>query len=392
MSGDTLLLGHADTATAPPPHPTALSALLLAQDARLLSRCATHRDTPCLIVDCHGPGSAQHPTPWLVVPQEPGGSVARPAFDAAALMRKLQHLPEHWAGLPLIYGAGFDHRRELLARISCHHRLLGNEPDILALVSEPCALLDLCRHLGVPHVETTDTLPPEPDTWVARHVEDEFDWHTLPARAHPVSAPGTFFQRVRPGRSMWAAFLADGDQARLLGVGDYLPGTGSSVLGAISHAAIPVGVVARVQKAIDRLVRVCALVGLNRVQFTLADEDWAITRLTGRPTHEMVLFDDDLPHGILAAHIAAVNGGPLVAAPPPTRRGMKLVRPTTSLHISRHTAPEWCLGLPAPGRVVRRGEVLCAVLADGTTSDEVRVTLSTRAQQVIRVLQPAPRM
>ena len=362
-------------------------AALIATHARVLAASAARAHRVCVVMDCGpAPQGRANPHHWLQTSAT--HQHGQTDFEGADLIRRLASLPDDWVCLPVIYGAGFDHRPELLARIGRHHRLLGNDPDTLSLMSDPTSFADIATHLGMPHSPISDSLPADATGWLARHVDDEFDRHTQPARSCGPERMGRYFQRVMPGAAMSAMFVADGRTAQVLSFVGCLH-EGHARVGAISGSCVPVRVAGAIKGALNRLASEFGLTGLNRLDFTLADERWWATRLVARPSDEVALIDEILPHAALAMHVDAIEG----RLPPPIKHsavvGMRRVLAPRPMLIDRKPFPDWVLDPPAPGQVVDRGETLCTVLASANTHDEVRATLMLRSQGLSR---PQPKM
>ncbi len=362
--------------------PTRVRAALIATFARVLAASATRGKTACVVMDCApAPQGRANPHHWCQA-----GGIHRQGhtdFDGAELIRQLAGLPTDWATLPVIYGAGFDHRPELLARIARHHRLLGNEVETLGLMSDPASFADIADHLGLPHAMIRDSLPQNAIEWLARHVGDEFDRDTQLATSAGPDRPGRYFQRALPGASMMAIFAADGRQARVLGFAECVH-QGLMRVGAIGGVPVKARVARGIANALDRLTAEFGLIGFNRLEFTLAGEHWWATRLTARLTDETALIDALYAEGALALHLAAVEGHlPRVIEDAPVV-GMRRVIAPRPILIDRRTAPDWVLDPPTAGHIVDRGETLCTVVACANTHDEVRAKLTHRAESLIR--------
>ena len=76
-------------------------------------------------------------------------------FDDDALLSALGALTDEAVEPPvgLVYGAGFEDRPALLARIAERWPLLGNRPEVVAAVKEPWGFAEVLAGLGVPHPE-----------------------------------------------------------------------------------------------------------------------------------------------------------------------------------------------------------------------------------------------
>ncbi|MEY3200760.1 MAG: hypothetical protein RIR70_310 [Pseudomonadota bacterium] len=382
---DALLADRPAPDTRGESHPTTgIKAALISTRARLLAHLAHISHHPCLVFDCapppRGRATLHH---WLQTDHT--AAAGEVEFNGAELVRRLAGLPPQWQGLPVMLGAGFDHRPELATRIARSHRLLGNDPDTLAMVSEPESFQEIVSHLKLPHVPVSDS-PHGAGEWLTRHVNDEYDRHTLAATLDCSDALTRYYQRKLPGRRMLAIFAANGQSARVLGVGEYLM-QGEVRIGAIGPLPLPPAIAKAISRAVGRFAAELGLLGLNRLDFILNDQGWFIERLTGRLTDEIALFEGIAGQGVLALHLAAIEGALPDVAPATEHsvlNGISRVIAPRPILVGRTPFADWVLDPPAPGQVINRGETLCTVQASGTSQDELRATLRLRGERLVR--------
>lgn len=367
------------TASRRAPRGRALECLIVANDASTLAHSADQHGHRAVIIDCGGNKLGAHQ--WLNISSAQKTGLAE--FDGAALIDQLARLPDDWRALPLVYGAGFDHRPELLARIGTQRALRGNSPDILSWLADPLSFQDLAHHLGLPLAEVQHH-EPESAGWLARHIGDDYQLLTTRAE-HAPEAPTRYFQRALPGRWLSALFLADGRESQLLGFTEW-SGNAADDLAlstAILQPRVPLSVMRAVEDIARKLTRNCSLVGFNQLALTLQGDRFHLTGFTPRPTDDIALYDEDLPGGALAAHLAAVEGElprrPLVLS---NSRGFCKLRAHSTLQIDASPAPAWARDWPQAGRVLHPGETRCTVFAEGSGHDEVRALLKARVRSL----------
>ncbi len=315
------------------------------------------------------------------------GDVVR-GFDAEDLLAAARL---EGADLPLVTGAGFEDRPELLQRLSRGRRLLGNPAETVAQLKDPCAFAALAEKIGVAHPAIRLSPPPETNGWLAKRAGASGGWHIRPAAKAGDHRPGTYYQRRVKGRSLSAQFLADGRAMRLLGLGAQWParrGRSFAFGGASQPAEIDAATAASIEEVVVELVRATGLVGLNSADFLLDCRTITLLEVNPRPGATLDIFDDGTPPGLFALHVAACSG----RLPASSQRSAKAAA-CQVLYAPRRIAvpaglrwPRWTADRPAPDTVIRRGEPVCTLLARGGDPSRLRACLDERAAAVLRSL------
>ena len=315
------------------------------------------------------------------------GDVVR-GFDAEDLLAAAR---AEGTTLPLVAGAGFEDRPELLARLSRVRRLLGNPPETVARLKDPRAFAALAESIGVAHPAIRLSPPPEPFGWLAKRVGGSGGWHIRPAAKAGGRKPGTYFQRRVKGRSISAQFLADGRAMRLLGFSTQWPaGRGGSFLfgGALRAAEIEADAAARIDEVLVELVRATGLIGLNSADFLLDGRTLTLLEVNPRPGATLDIFDGGTQPGLFTLHVAACDGRlPSTWQPSGGAAACQILYAPRALEIPAGIRwPRWSADRPAPGTAIGRGEPVCTLLARGRDPDRLRARLNERASAVLRIL------
>ena len=325
------------------------------------------------------------------------------AIDGPALFAALLDLRRAGA-VGWVAGSGFEAQPALLEAASKVLPLLGNSPAALARVRDPASFFGCLDALGMAYPETRFEVPQAAAGWLRKNAASCGGWEVFPAEACasadaplPAAAGAAiYYQRRVRGRPMSALFLANGRQARLLGVNRQLvrrlAGRPYVFRGCIGPLAVPAAVLRQLTELLDALSANFGLRGLNGLDFLLDGERLKVLELNPRPPASIALYRDLLPGGLLRAHLAACLDGRLPApvesattALPP--RGFEVLyarRPYALGESAAHvfaTSP-WCHDLPLAGARVERGAPLCTVSAAGATAAEVRRELRRRGRQI----------
>jgi len=299
-------------------------------------------------------------------------SVALPTalrFDRARLLHAAAQLAPAHASPGLVYGSGFENRTALLRELADDRRLFGNRPDVVRLVKDPKCFFPLLAQLGIAHPETRLIPPQRPSGWLSKQTGGAGGTGVRLAEQSARRA-GAYYQRLEPGRTHSALFLANGTRAAVLGFNRQWtamvrPDLPFQFGGAVGGVSLPRRVVQGVSAALDRLVAATGLVGLNGLDFILADGRWSVLEVNPRPTATVELYDPDYPRGLFDWHLRACAGElPELIPAPRAARALAVIHAVEAWESSEELAlPGWCRDRPRPGLPLSPGDPVCTVHA-----------------------------
>jgi predicted ATP-grasp superfamily ATP-dependent carboligase len=294
-------------------------------------------------------------------------------FDRRALLRAADRLAPRPA--PLVYGAGFEGRPGLLARLASGRELLGNPADVIASVRDPRQFFPLLSRLDIPYPEIRFGTPDEVAGWLVKAPGGAGGTQVRHATRRPIRV-GCYYQRLQPGEASSVLFLADGRRARVVGfnrqwVRPLPPHCPFLYGGAVGTAPLPASVASAIEERLDALVRATGVVGLNGLDFLLDGDRWAALELNPRPTATMELYDPDYPDGLFRLHLLACRGSlPVAQTIPVVARAHAIVRaPAVWEAMPAFRFPAWCRDIPMPGTRVAPGHPVCSVHAEAASPD-----------------------
>ena len=282
----------------------------------------------------------------------------------------------------VVYGAGFENRPDLVARMSEGRELLGTPPELLECVRDPRAVGDAARAAGARAPETwlVDELPPAGPVrgvWLRkpRHGgggRGVRGWDGGALRGNEI------LQRRVYGLSCSAVAIGDGRQAAPLGLTEQLHcRPGLRWMGNVTPPRLSEGEIAELD---GQLGAVCDEVALRfgvRGAFSVdavwdGEHAWVL-EVNPRPPGSLELFGG----GCFEAHVRGARGVELPAATGPLRTRCAKVK--LVLFADRDVlAPEpewWPPGLvrditPA-GEVIRRGAPVCTLVSEEADVEEL---------------------
>ncbi len=293
-------------------------------------------------------------------------------------------------GVPLVYGAGFEDRPDLLAALARGRPLIGNRAETVARLKDPLGFAALLARLGVPHPEVAVSFPCASGEWLLKRAGASGGAHIRPARRRMPA--GYYAQRRMPGRPVSLLFLADGRRAVPVGFSrqwsDPAPGQPYRYGGAVGPL-LPSppfgGIAAAMADAAVRIAGAVGLVGLNSADFLAGPAGWWLLEINPRPGATLDLFDRPPMPSLLDLHLAAC-AGELPARLPPLAgcRAAALVYSPVAVALGHEVLwPDWTADRPQLPAQIPAGAPLCTVLADAADAVAARRLAGRRRRELL---------
>ena len=314
-------------------------------------------------------------------------------MEADSLFAAFDRLSRSHQPIGVVCGTGFEDRPQLLARIGERWRLLGNDPQIVARVKNPCAFAELCRDCGIPHPDTVLSPPREPTGWLAKRKGGAGGMHIVSANGQNHANGKFYFQRATAGEPVSALFLADGRRAMILGFStQWASPTARHPFrygGAVRPATFAPDVADALAAAVRRLMQAIPLVGLNSADFLVDGSEFRLLEINPRPGATLDVFEP-AAGSLLALHVAACEGK-LGGAPPPLDDAFAAATVYAESDIVASPAtqwPDWTADRPRAGSAVKAGDPLCTVYACGpvATASAAKARVDERLKLVLAMV------
>ncbi|QYD73098.1 ATP-grasp domain-containing protein [Paraburkholderia edwinii] len=386
--------------------------------ARLFTESAAQARLNVAALDLFGDrDTRQRAKVWLDVGGE-GLSMDRDRlFDALARVARLPRM------LGLIAGSGLEpFARELHERTDMP-RFIGNDMRAIDAVREPGRFFALLDELGVEHPEVSFARPPE-DTggWIGKRADGCGGMHIRAAYefvadgSDAAATPPIYFQRLAPGRSMSALFIAAGGHAVIIGFAEQLTVTHGALpfihTGSLGPIDLPPPVASRIGDIVQAIVAKTGLVGMNSIDFLLdGDDTISVLEINARPSSTAALYEiaspAAWPHGLLACHIDACLKGRL-PSPPPLAASSASSASATAATPQRYVAQRvafaphsfsvtqrfsdtlfaapWCRDVPQPGVRIAAGEPVCTLIAIAAAPARLRDELERQRTRLLELI------
>ncbi|MGA7816263.1 ATP-grasp domain-containing protein [Caballeronia sp.] len=360
--------------------------------ARMLAQSARRAGLNVAALDIFGDRDTRRVAPlWFDIGSE-GLSIDPPRlFDALERTARLPRM------LGFVAGSGL----EPLARELCSAprlpRFIGNGAEATAAVREPRRFFSLLDRLGIAHPAVSWQPPSDPAGWLVKHADGCGGTHieTLDSKLDKDAVDG-YFQRMAPGRSMSALFVAARRKAAVIGFAEQLSVAAGSRpflhVGSTGPVDLPPPVMAELTSAIGSIVANTDLSGLNSIDFLLDGDTFQVLEINARPSSTMTLYESAArqawPRGLLACHLdACING--LLPTPslfPAAMRliaGQRVLFAPRGLIVSRSFSDACmrdpaCHDVPQPGARIGAGEPVCTLVVTQSSTSAVRDELERR--------------
>ena len=283
----------------------------------------------------------------------------------------------------VVYGAGFENRPDLVARLADGRELLGTPAELLAAVRDPWAVGAAARAAGARAPETRpdcDVPAPEPGAWL-RKPACGGGGRGVRSWAGGGLARTEILQRRIRGLSCSAVAIGDGRRATVLGLTEQLhrrPGFGW--MGNVTPPRLPDGELAgldgQLRAVCDEVAARFGVRGAFGVD-AIWDGRYAwVLEVNPRPPAALELFGP----GTFEAHVLGARGAGLPRAGTPAGSGAfgrqnpeatRCERVKLVLYASRDLrAPDpgwWPAGLvhdiPHAGETIKRGAPVCTLIS-----------------------------
>jgi len=151
----------------------------------------------------------------------------------------------------------------------------------------------------------------------------------------------------------------------------------------VSQAPLPQQTQRRIASLLDDLVQASGLIGLNGLDFILADETPFVLEINPRPTAAIDLYDADIEGGMLGLHLRACSAELPEISAVTVARAHAIVYAAVMLRVPVGIEwSEWCTDLPEGGSVIPMGAPVCSVHAHAATSVEARELVLARRSRM----------
>jgi uncharacterized protein len=298
--------------------------------------------------------------------------------------------------LGVVYGAGFEDRPALLAKIAERWPLLGNGPSVVERVKSPETFFAELARLGIPHPRTVMDPAAAGSGWLAKRQGGAGGSHVVTSHAAAAGAARRrsvkgriYFQEKLQGRPVSALFAGTGTSAQVLGFSEQWAAPTSRAKwrygGAARPAELSQDLEARLTHTVERVAQCFDLKGLGSADFLVDGEDFHLLEINPRPGATLDIFDSEA-EPLLRIHIEAVldNRLPTALRNLPAATAAAIVYATEPITVSQTMIwPDWTFDRPRIGERIDKDRPICTVWARSRTKVEARRLVDERIESIL---------
>ncbi|MGZ5576204.1 MAG: ATP-grasp domain-containing protein [Methylobacter sp.] len=361
--------------------------LIVASSGRMLAQAANNTGLKALVIDLFADLDAQgYAEDFRRIASLAERDLA-PAVD---------YFIQRYAVTHVIYGSGFECFPESLRYLNSRLIVLGNHPDVFARQLDKPAFFSTLDDLSIPYPEVAFSAPACIADWLIKPMQGQGGIGIKHYFADNEAKSPVYWQKFQAGMPHSVLFLADGQQAQVVGFNSqwpvYLSETQEFVFsGVVNFTDLSDEHKAVISGWLRQMVPVFGLKGLNSLDFIHVNGCSYVLEINPRPSASMQLYDENL----LVRHIqSCVGRASVVALTPETGRlmpspqiGYQIVYAEQDLIIpGQFEWPPWCMDLPKPGDMCRARQPICSIIAHQKNSQSIVEQLRTQQQLIISKL------
>ena len=281
-----------------------------------------------------------------------------------------------------VIGSGLESKPGILDIVGTRIPLLGNRGEVVRFCKDPVLFFGLLDTLGIPHPDTRISSASSSGDWLVKIAGGTGGQHISSVRNRKAHAQDQYFQKCISGRSISVVFIANGEQAQVIGLNETWTRARDiydfCYAGAVTLPSIDKKVLETLCEITKILVKQLGLVGLCGIDVIIdKDGECQVLEINPRPPATFELHEWGF--SLFLAHIMACKGK--LATLPPGKiksRGHEILFTPVNFHVPEIVWPDWVVDRPAHGIQIASGEPICTILAAANTPDEARIRLLQR--------------
>jgi predicted ATP-grasp superfamily ATP-dependent carboligase len=308
-----------------------------------------------------------------------------------------EELPE----APFVYTGAIENSPEVLTELSRHRTLWGNDPSVIDRVRDPYRLQAFLTESSFPTIplRKDDDSPTDPAGWLVKPYRSAHGSGIRYASGRPVG-DACYFQRLIPGVSVGAAFLANGKDCQLIGTHRQLVGLSKDAsqpfrfCGAVAPAGLAPEMNRTIAEIGSALVQLSGLRGLFGCDFIVNSEGPFLLEVNPRYTASMELWELLFDRALIGDHVRACRDGvfpePVTSLPESEILKLIMYAPQSTIvperleEAVRETPGARLADLPESGHSLDFGHPVCTLLVSAKSSAELDSTVNAAIQSVGR--------
>jgi uncharacterized protein len=291
-----------------------------------------------------------------------------------------------------LYGSLFDNCPEVLGWVAKQLPVLGNSEDVLKQAKD-FSFFALLDSLTIKHPVVKVSFPEKPDRWLSKKIGGCGGMHIQSANLSVVpDGDNTYFQHRITGTPISMLFVADGNDARLIGFNQQLVAPSKSqpyrFAGGVSNIALQPNIRKAFEHSAQKLTSALSLCGVCSLDAIVDGEDVWVLELNPRLSATFHLYENLLPLHLqgCAGHLENISIKTNIS------HAQLILYAEEVLNIPKNIAwPTWVADIPTAesdvsGVKIDQHMPICSVLASAESAVLAQTLLLQRAEKLTEML------
>lgn len=287
-----------------------------------------------------------------------------------------------------VYGSGFETAPELLDLVKSYTEVLGNTREAVTSLKRLPNYFELLHQCQINYPAIQVSTLADASGWIEKHIAGAGGMHIRLAKQGQLPHKDGYFQYQMTGEPISALFLADGENARLIGFNkQYLAPNDEFPYrygGAVSNVLLPQKVKEILFGVVQTLTNRLGLRGLNSLDAIVEQENVWVLEVNPRLSATVALYEAENQHeSLLAWHIAACHGQMPLISLKSQSKATAIVYAELALQIVEDFEwPDWVNDIPVKGSKIAYDAPVCSVLAEARTAVLAEDLLKERVNMI----------
>ncbi|MEY4767399.1 MAG: hypothetical protein RL637_38 [Pseudomonadota bacterium] len=289
----------------------------------------------------------------------------------------------------LIYGSGFEQHLNSLHYLANNFEIIGNSALIYQHLNKSPRLFQQLDQCNITYPEIRWALPKtDLSQWLIKPIYSSGGIGIRYANSQFALNQSIYYQRYIRGDNLSVLFIANGQQAKIIGINRQfitkLDSTRPFIFsGIINNICLPIQQQQLLMLWINQLTAVYRLSGLNSLDFILSNHRCYFLELNPRISASMQLYDADL----LRLHLQAYYGKLTNIDKINLHKMYQIFYAPQSCMIPKQMNwPENCVDIPVAETLINRGQPLCSVIVSATTIKQIYLQIRRIKQRLFQQL------
>jgi len=360
--------------------------IIIANSGRMLAASACCADWTPLVIDRFGDQETKQITQYSWVVNDLSQECLEPI---------VKNIKDHFDVEGLVYGSGFETHLETLTWLSQQFIVWGNTLGTFRKVQDKLFFFTVLKRLKIPFLETQYT-PPRVinDQWLVKPMAGEGGEGIDFYEDHDPIKDVAYWQHYQKGPVGSALFVSDGSNVQIIGFNcQWVEGDQTEkpfIFSGIRHyPELSSGHSQQLLGWLHQLASTFSLLGLNSIDFILAQDQLWVLEINPRPSVSLMLYDGYSHSKLFDYHIQGCLGR-LSNIPVQSTdffRGYQVLYSYYELFIPEQIVwPDWVLDKPQSGTIIPINGPICSIIAAEKDTGRLVELLKHRARLVYQLL------